>query len=263
MSDSLSGLSRNDIDKNIPIPYHYQLRELLRDEIAAGRWEVGALFPSERELCDLFDLSRTTVRESINALVNDGWLYRERGRGTFVTRPKIVESWLDAPDGFTDSMMDSGYQIETEVLKLTVVQPPPKVSRELHIGSSELAILLERRRSTLGEPLLLVTSYLPDKLCPSLVSEDFTNKSLYQVLREKYSMDIKRAKRFMEAVPANELEAELLAVETGAPLILIESTAYLEDGTPIEYFKARHRGDRARFQINPLQKVIPQPNIRK
>jgi len=260
MSDNLSGLSEKDIDKNVPIPYHYQLRELLRDELAAGSWEVGALFPSERELCDTFGLSRTTVREAITALVDEGWLYRERGRGTFVARPKIVESWLDAPDGFTDSMIQSGYQIETEVLKLAVMQPPPKAARELRIGSSEPVILLERRRSVLGELLLLVTSYLPEKLCPSLVGEDFAKWSLYQVLREKYDMNIKNATRFMEAVPANEMEAELLDVEPGAPLMLIESTAYLEDGTPIEFFKARHRGDRTRFEINPLQKVVPKPN---
>ncbi|MEJ2351726.1 MAG: GntR family transcriptional regulator [Anaerolineales bacterium] len=260
MCNGLSGLSEKDIDKNIPIPYHYQLRELLRDEIAAGRWEVSALFPSERELCDLFELSRTTVREAINALVNEGWLYRERGRGTFIARPKILESWLVAADGFTDSMSGTGYQIETEVLKLNIVGPPPKAARELRIGSSEPVIMLDRRRSILEEPLLLVTSYLPEKLCPSLVSEDFTKQSLYQVLREKYAMDIRSATRFMEAVPANELEADLLDVESGAPLMLIESTAYLEDGTPIEYFKARHRGDRTRFQINPLQKVITQPN---
>jgi GntR family transcriptional regulator len=260
MSDNLSGLSEKDIDKNIPIPYHYQLRELLRDEIAVGGWQVGALFPSERELCATFGLSRTTVREAITALVNEGWLYRERGRGTFVARPKIVESWLNAPDGFTDSMMQSGYQIDTEVLKLSVLQPPPKAVRELHIGSSESVVLLERRRSILGEPLLLVTSYLPEKLCPSLVSEDFTKRSLYQTLREKYGINIKNATRFMEAVPANDLEAELLDVEPGVPLMLIESTAYLEDGTPIEFFKARHRGDRTRFEINPLQRVIPQPN---
>ncbi|MDD2695870.1 MAG: GntR family transcriptional regulator [Anaerolineales bacterium] len=259
-SDSFSDLSSRNIDRGVPVPYHYQLRGLLRDEIAAGRWEVGDLFPSERELCETFDLSRTTVREAVNALVNEGWLYRERGHGTFVTKPKIVERWLDVPDGFMDSMSQQGYQIETEVLKLAVMQPPPKVARELRIGSTDLVILLDRRRSILNEPILLVTSYLPEKLCPSLAQEDFTQQSLYQTLREKYNRHVRSAKRFMEAVAADELEAELLAVRPGAPLVLIESTAYLEDGTPIEYFKARHRGDRTRFQIDPLQQVVPQPS---
>lgn len=259
-SESLSGLSSSDIDRGVPVPYHYQLRELLRDEIAAGRWEVGDLFPSERELCETFDLSRTTVREAVNALVNLGWLHRERGHGTYVTKPKIIEHWLDVADGFTDSMSEQGYQIETEVFKLAVVQPPPKVARELRIGSTDPVILLDRRRSILHEPILLVSSYLPEKLCPSLVHEDFTQQSLYQTLREKYDLHVRSAKRFMEAVAANELEAEMLAVHRGAPLLLIESTAYLEDGTPIEYFKARHRGDRTRFEINPLQQVVPQPS---
>jgi GntR family transcriptional regulator len=260
VSGSLEGLSAKDINKDSPVPYHYQLRELLRDEIAAGRWQANELFPSERELCETFGLSRTTVREAIDTLVNEGWLYRERGKGTFVANPKIAESWLEPPLGFTDSMSQQGIQFETEVLKLAVVKPPPKVANELHITSTEPVILLDRRRLILNEPLLLVTSYLPEKICPSLMNEDFTQQSLYYTLREKYDLHIRGAKRSIEAVAANELESELLDVRQGTPLLLIESTAYLEDGTPIEYFKARHRGDRTRFQINPFHQLIPQPN---
>jgi DNA-binding GntR family transcriptional regulator len=93
-------------------------------------------------------------------------------------------------------MSQRGYQIETEVFKLAVVQPPPKVARELRIGSADPVILLDRRRSILHEPILLVTSYLPEKLCPSLVQEDFTQQSLYQTLREKYGLHVRSAKPF-------------------------------------------------------------------
>ncbi|MDP2974956.1 MAG: GntR family transcriptional regulator, partial [Anaerolineales bacterium] len=106
--DSLSGISSKDIDKEVPIPYHYQLRELLKGEITAGRWGVGERLPSERELCERFNLSRTTVREAIDALADEGLLHRERGRGTFVVKPKILEGLLQSPTGFTDSMREQG-----------------------------------------------------------------------------------------------------------------------------------------------------------
>ncbi len=255
-ASDLFGISSQDIDKNVPIPYHYQLRELLRDEIASGRWGVDQRLPSERELCEAFDLSRTTIREAIDALVNEGLLRREKGRGTFVAEPKITEKWLEAPDSFTESMQLQGYQIETRVLNLSVVPATYNVSRELRLRSTEPVIVLDRLRLILQEPVLVVTSYIPERLCPNLVNEDFTYQSLYKVLREKYNISIARAKRFMEAVAANELEASLLHVRQGAPLVLIESTAYLEDGTPLEYFKARHRGDRTRFQVESFKQVI-------
>ena len=256
VTNDISRMSANDIDKNIPIPYHYQLRELLRDEIASGRWEVGGRLPSERELCDAFNLSRTTIREAIDALVNEGLLRREKGRGTFIAEPKITEKWLEAADSFTESMMQQGYQIETQVLNLIAEPSPYNVSRELRLRTGESVIVLDRLRLILQEPILLVTSYIPEKYCPSLVDEDFSQQSLYQVLRDKYNIRITSAKRIMEAVAANEFEANLLHLRQGAPLMLIESTAFLEDGTPIEYFKARHRGDRTRFEVESYKQVI-------
>jgi len=250
------GMSPSDIDKDLPIPYHYQLRELLRDEIASGHWVVGERLPSERELCEAFNLSRTTIREAIDALVNEGLLRREKGRGTFIAKPKITEKWLETPDSFTDSMLEQGYQLETKVLSLTVENSPYKVSRELRLRTDEPVIVLNRLRIILQEPILLVTSYIPQKLCPELVNEDFSRQSLYQLWREKYNIRITQAKRFMEAVAADELEANLLNVRQGSPLMLIESTAYLEDGTPVEYFKARHRGDRTRFEVESVKQVI-------
>ena len=141
---SLNGMSSSDIDKSLPIPYHYQLRELLRDEVASGRWEVGERLPSERELCETFNLSRTTIREAIDALVNEGLLRREKGRGTFIAEPKITEKWLEAPDSFTESMLQQGYQIETRVMNLSVNSAPYKVSRELRLRSAEPVIVLDR-----------------------------------------------------------------------------------------------------------------------
>jgi GntR family transcriptional regulator len=256
VDSSLLGMSSADIDKEVPIPYHYQLRELLRDEIAAGRWEVGERLPSERELCETFNLSRTTVREAIDALVNEGLLRREKGRGTFVAEPKILESLLQTPSGFTDAMLEQGYHVETKVLRVEIVPAPRIVAHELRLRSDEPVTVIDRLRFVLNEPILLVTSYVPQKLCPSLIYEDLAHNSLYHLMQSKYSVRIAHAKRFMESVSANELEAKLLNIEPGSPLMLIESTAYSEDGLPVEYFKARHRGDRTRFLVESFKRVL-------
>jgi len=244
------------IDKSIPIPYHYQLRELLRSHIVTGQWRVGDRLPAERELCEAFGLSRTTVREAIESLVSDGLLRREKGKGTFVAEPKIMEGLLGNPIGFTDAMAEQGYQVETKVLRFEVVTAPADLASELRLTPDEPVTVLERLRFVLGLPILVVTSYLPERLCPGLVGEDFTHRSLYHLLRDKYYYRIARAKRVMEAVAAAEPEVSLLGIKPGAPLMLIRSTAYLEDGTPLEYFVSRHRGDRTQFIVESSTRVL-------
>jgi len=257
MSNILPDKVIDALDKKVPIPYHYQLRELLRGELGAGRWAVGEQLPSERELCEAFDLSRTTVREAIDALVNEGLLRREKGRGTFVAEPKMVESALHHSP-FTDSMNEQGIPVKTNVLRQEVTSPPYVVAQELQLTPNDLVILTVRVRSAFDEPILVSNSYVPHKLCPSLVNDDLTHNSLYQLLREKYGLVIAQAKRYMEAVAANDIEAELLGIKPGTPLMLIESTVYMADGTPLEYFKSRHRGDRTRFMVGAYKPVVPE-----
>lgn len=261
VSSRLEGMSADGINKQTPVPYHYQLRELLREEISSGRWAVGEHLPSERELCEAFALSRTTVREAIDALVHEGLLRRERGRGTFVSEPKIMEGLLQTPTGFTDSMIEQGYNVITQVLRQEIVPAPPLVSRELRLKDGEEVTVIDRLRFIMNEPILFVTSYLAKRTVPDLVDQDLVNNSLYQLLREKYGLKVTRAKRVMEAVAANETEAKLFGIRPGMPLMLIESTAFLPDGAPLEYFKARHRGDRTRFLVESHIRELPKVNL--
>jgi GntR family transcriptional regulator len=244
------------IDKSIPVPYHYQLREIWRQEIMTGRWPVNEKLPSERELGEWYEVSRPTIREAMDALVSEGLLRREKGRGTFVAEPKIVEGLLQTPYGFTDSMEDQGILFATSVLGLDIVPAPPTMARELRLPADAPVIRLERIRSVIDTPILMVTSYLPEEMFPGLLDVDFTRRSLYETLRADYGITMARARRFMEAVAANRQDAEILGVEPGDPLMLIESTTYTQDGVPFEFYRAQHRGDRTRFLVESFHAVV-------
>ena len=123
------------------------------------------------------------------------------------------------------------------------------------LGLEELApvIKITRLRSVAGQPVVLVSSYLPYAVCPGLIRADLRSQSLYAYLEEEYGLRIAAGRRQIEAVLATKEEAELLAISPGAPLILIDSTSYLEDGTALEYYHALHRSDRARFEVNLMR----------
>ncbi|NJD58457.1 MAG: GntR family transcriptional regulator [Anaerolineales bacterium] len=243
----LESLDSTRIKRDTPVPYHYQLSELLKQEIESGNWKVGEQIPVEEDLCEYFSLSRTTIRKSLDALVTLGLLRREQGCGTFVAEPKMIEGLVNRPIGFYDDMVERGFEVVTRVLELHRITPTLVVARELELDPDATVIEIRRVRYVQNLPVVIVNSYVPYELCPSLLEADLTHTGLYKYLRESAGYKTYRAKSFVEAVGANEAEAQLLSVKVGSPLLMIESTVYLEDGRPIDYYKSRHRGDRMRL----------------
>ncbi|MBS1251847.1 MAG: HTH-type transcriptional repressor YvoA [Anaerolineales bacterium] len=247
-------LDRSDtIKKDSPLPLYFQLKELLRQEIEGGKWQPRQRLPSETELCQTFGISRTVVRQALRELEYEGLLYREQGKGTFVAEPKISESLMQDLSGFYEDMVAQGLTPVTKVLMREVQPATGKVADYLQVEPGDKVIVVERLRSIDDEPILLVTTYLPYDICPELVEEDWGAQSLYALLEDKYGFELSHGRRTIEAVAADQYESELLSIEEGAPLILLDSVSYLEDGRPIEYYHAVHRGDRSRFEVEVVR----------
>jgi GntR family transcriptional regulator len=249
-------LLRDDfyIDKNSPVPYYHQLKIYLTSEIEAGNWAPEQKLPSEAEFCNRFKISRTVVRQAIKELQNEGYLETEKGRGTFIARPKIIEGFVQSITGFYEEMAKRGYRITTHVLKQELSPASRTIAEALEVESGAPVITLSRLRKLNDEPSVYVTTYIPQGLCPELLKADLENKSLYDFLEHTgYGLKIHRGKRYISVSLANEYEASLLNMEVGAPLIELDSVTYLEDGRPLEYFHALHRGDRTRFEVNLIK----------
>jgi GntR family transcriptional regulator len=197
----------------------------------------------------LFDVSRTVVRQALKELTYEGLITREKGRGTFVAEPKINEGLFQSLTGFYQDMLARGHQPISRVLKQELIPASRPINDYLKLAPGDQVIEIQRLRFVQDEPIVLVTTYLPYSACPSLLQVDLTHRSLYEYIEEECGLRIARGRRTIEAVAAGEEEAHLLQVEEGAPLILLNSISYLEDGTPIEYYRALHRGDRARFEV--------------
>jgi GntR family transcriptional regulator len=240
------------IDTAKPVPYHTQVYQAL-EQIITTQLRPGQQLPGEPKLCDLFGVSRTVIRQALDQLLRDGLIVRVMGKGTFVAEPKINQALIGRLTGFYEDMVEQGYTPVSKVLQQELVPANPKVARHLQLPVGTEVVAIRRLRFVNGIPLQLVTTYMPYALCKPLLQADFTQQSLYAYLRNTCNLQIVSGTRLIEAVLANDDEAELLAIAPGAPLVLIDSVSYLDDGTPLEYYHAVHRSDRARFEVSLLR----------
>lgn len=232
------------------IPYYIQLIELLKDQIEEKKWAPGEQIPGEQELCDVYGVSRTVVRQALRELELSGIINRRKGKGTFIAEPKINEGLIQKLTGFYQDMVERGLNPVTRVLHQRIAPASEKVAEFLDIPVGTLVVDMQRLRFINDEPILVVTTYIPLDVYPPLATVDLTNRSLYEYLEKEGGIFITRGRRYIEAVLANETEADLLEVEPGAPLMMLDSVSYSASGQPIEYYHALHRGDRSRFEVD-------------
>jgi len=232
------------------IPYYIQLMEILKGKIERGDWQPGDQIPGEQDLCELYGISRTVVRQALLELELEGVINRRKGKGTFIALPKINEGLVQKLTGFYQDMAERGLNQTTKVLHQNVTPASEKVAQFLNIKTDENVVDILRLRFINDEPIQLVTTYIPLEICPALASVDLTNRSLYEFLETECGIFIAKGHRYIEAVLANDTEAALLGIERGAPLLLLDSISYSEDEKPIEYYHALHRGDRSRFEVD-------------
>jgi GntR family transcriptional regulator len=235
------------------IPYYIQLMGILKEKVQLGTWVPGDQIPGEQELCTLYQVSRTVVRQALRELELEGVINRRKGKGTFISLPKISEGLVQKLTGFYQDMLERGLKPVTKVLHQNVTPANEKVARFLNINPGKEVIDILRLRFINSEPIHLVTTYIPYEICPALATVDLTNRSLYEFLQTECGVQIAKGRRYIEAVLANENEAELLGIERGAPLLMLDSISYSENDQPIEYYHALHRGDRSRFEVELLR----------
>ncbi len=238
------------------IPFYYQLQKYIEEKIKTKEWKHGQKLPSEKSLCDQFGVSRTVVRQALNALAADNYIDTFKGKGSFVSSPKVAWQLMETLGGFYDNAIAKGQAVRTRVLEMKLISAGGEIAQMLHLGEEDNVIKIHRLRYLDGEPVQIVTSYIPEKLCPDLINIDLTDNSLYRVLHDKYSLFIYEGMRTIESINAPHDIAEYLEIKNGAALSMIKSVGYLENGVPLEYYIAWHRGDRSRFVVKLTSRSI-------
>lgn len=251
-------LEDHKLDKSIPVPLYFQLKSLLLEEIKKNEYPVDSLIPTEKEISEMFQISRTTVRQAITELVQAGWLYRIKSKGTFVARVKIKQDFIKRLEPFNEQIARTGRVPSTQLLAFEVVDMPEHVAEVFGAAPGTKAIYLHRRRCADGDPIVTVETYLPYEACSFILKHDMTNESMYNVLATREGTRICRVNRILEAVAANVRDVERLDMVRGKPVHLFKTIGYNQMNEPIEYSIARYRGDRNKFEIDLQVDTTPQ-----
>ena len=237
------------VSKDNPIPLHYQIKEILREMIENEVLKPGEPIPTERELCVIQGVSRMTVNKAIMSLVNDGLIYREQGKGTFVSIAKVNREIL-LLKGFTEQMEDNGVISKTRILSYEILDATKQCKLELKMPIDENEIIeIKRLRFGDEQPIAIETAWLPYYLFDGMTRDRIEGKSLYGIFREKYGYYPYEAKQIIEPIMLNEYDSELLNQKKSSLALTFKRTTYLENGTPIEYTKAIFRSDKYKYQI--------------
>lgn len=230
----------------------------LRESIEVGEYTPGARLPTEMEMSRRYRMNRHTIRAALQDLETEGYIYRVRGKGTYVARRKIPYA-ISPVTSFTASIEKLGLEGSRTVLDAGVIPASAEVAAHLDLRARTPVVALEILRSVEQMPACVTTSYLPQALFPDLAGRAAEMGSLYRMLREVYGVDeIRRAWSEIEAAMPDSRDRERLQMPIRMPVLISRSLVRNGDGRHIEYCVSRNRSDAYTLRVD-LEKWKPTP----
>lgn len=235
------------LDKKSKVPLYSQLVEKIINKINTLEYREHEKLPSERELCEIYDLSRITVRQALQELESGGYIYRLHGKGTYVAQ-RSFNQYLVNLYSFTEEMKKMGKTPATKVLSFSEIAVDEHLANKMQLNPLEDVFQVIRLRIADNIPLIYETSYLPKSLFPYLTKEDLDRRSMYDIFAEDYQIRVTKAIEQFSATLIRESEAEHLQVKKDQSAMLFERLAYFDEKI-IEYTISVARGDKFVYTV--------------
>ena len=236
------------LDRTSSIPLHAQLEQNMREDIVSGSYGAGSLFPTEREIAETYHVSRTTIRSAMEELVRLGFLTRQQGKGTFVTRSRKA---FDATrlSSFTEDMEKEGRVAAARVLAFRR-EPPPAAAQDRFRTTADGS----GRSGGCGRRTVSRSPSRPPHPGANryqlAAGGGWTNAWLYELLNDKYGVVTTSADEVITAQVANRRDAGHLQIRPGEPLLCVDRFAFTQHGEPLEFVQIQYRADRYRFFVH-------------
>ncbi|AYF92920.1 GntR family transcriptional regulator [Apilactobacillus bombintestini] len=230
------------------LPVYIQIHNEIKKKIENGQWKLGSRIPSERQFAAEFGVSRMTLRQAIQTLVDEGILDRRVGSGTYISNEKVQEK-MSGVTSFTDIMLAQGKKPSSKTISYHVLEPSLSEIERLHIKQSDKVLRMERIRYGDGVPICFEIATIPEKIVDGLSKDDVTD-SFYASLEEKKGLMPKISQQKVSATLASERISEYLDIKKGDAILLLRQITYLQDNKPFEYVRTQYVGERFEFYLD-------------
>lgn len=240
------------LDKDKRVPLYLQLMDVLIQEIENYMQENEKIL-SEREICKKYDVSRTTVRQTLREMEREGYINIKHGKGAFVAPNKFNQN-LQGFYSFTEEMKKLGKVPSSRVVKFEIMTCSKEIAKKMKLEEEELVYKFTRLRLANEEKMMIETTHVPYNLFPGITYEDLNKTPLYDIFRERFNTVVEYAEEVFVPVLTNEEEAEKLSISVGSPSLKITRYAYNSNNKVIEYTVSIARGDKFKYNIKLLKK---------
>jgi GntR family transcriptional regulator len=245
----MKGVRRKmELDPKNPIPLHIQLKTELEKHIKEGHYQEK--IPSERELMDAYKVSRSTVREAVSHLVNEGILEKVHGKGTFIS-VKPIQDWLGSLISTTEIINRMGMKPDARLVTHGIVKSPSEVEK---LTGFEEAYYIKRVRYANQIPIAIEIQYYPVEIGKQLALHDIQKGTLFDLLEQNLNIKLSEAEQIITSSKLSKEDADLLGVEESQHVLMTERLSTDEQGDLIEYYLAFFRSDMYSFRIKLSRK---------
>lgn len=241
------------IDSNSFVPYYMQIVDQVRELIKKNRLSQGETFCSEGEIAQALKISKMPVRQAFQKLRSEGLLMIAKGKRPVIGSGRVPWNFQQLR-GFSEEMRRRGLNPAARLLSIGLEDPELEVAQALKLNPGERVYRARRLRSVGGDPVAVVTSYLPARIFAGIDKEDLEKQSLYFIFEQRYKRKLQWAEEVIGAVTAGEEEAEILQTSVGSALLIIRETTYDTQNVAIEYSLSLLRGDRYTASVISVRK---------
>lgn len=236
------------IDKKSEIPLYQQLAHSIKKAVDEQKLKENDKIPAENEFCKIYDLSRTTVRQALDILEKDGYIYKLRGKGSYVSTPKIYQN-RSSFSKFYDDMRSLGKVPVSKIISLKIKVADAYVREKMQLEENEMLCQIKWIRYGNNEPLIYETINLNYKLVDGIEMKELTDKKLYDILSEEYGIKMTHGKELFYPCKLDINEAKNLGLKENDLGMKVERVVF-QGKDVVEYTTSTVRGDRFVYTTN-------------
>ncbi|MGD1991743.1 MAG: GntR family transcriptional regulator [Anaerolineae bacterium] len=231
------------LEQEGPEPLYQQIRRILTGWIEDGKLKAHDRIPSERELCERFNVSRMTVRQALAKLKEDDLIYTQQGKGAFVSERNSPFRLSFVLTGYSEESSPRAWPLASRFLDSRVIAASPELADAMHIAPGDEVVRVERLRVLRDTPIARQTVHVPHRFCPGLADQEFKAEGVLDTIWREYQLRPFHARQSVTASLTSAQDMQLLQLSAPLPMLILERTSFLANGTPIELSNSAYRAD--------------------